>query len=56
VFGGVPSERIFCNDSLPASEAQYMESFEARHSNHGLAMAIAGGLKGVRGRVGLGVW
>ncbi|KAL4429370.1 hypothetical protein ABPG77_005144 [Micractinium sp. CCAP 211/92] len=41
VFGGVPSERIHCNDSLPVSEVRYMESFEARHSNHDLALAIA---------------
>lgn len=41
VFGGIPSERIHCNDSLPVSEVRYMESFEARHSNHDLALAIA---------------
>jgi hypothetical protein len=42
VFGGIPSERIFCNDTLSASEVRYMESFEARHSNHGLAGQIGG--------------
>lgn len=91
VFGGMPSQRIFCNDTLPASQVRfaagagfphlggvwaspqlldgrgglrsssplitdpqqlpascdpaqvrYMESFEARHSNHDLALAIAG--------------
>ncbi|EFN54129.1 hypothetical protein CHLNCDRAFT_31694 [Chlorella variabilis] len=41
VFGGMPRQRIFCNDILAPGEARYMESFEARHSNHGLAMQIA---------------
>ncbi|KAI7841336.1 hypothetical protein COHA_004954 [Chlorella ohadii] len=41
VFGGMPSQRIFCNDTLPASQVRYMESFEARHSNHDMALAIA---------------
>lgn len=43
VLGGMPTQRIRCNDALPAAQARYMESFEARHSNHGLALQIAGG-------------
>jgi hypothetical protein len=42
LFGGMPTERIHCNDSLPAAEVRYMESFETRHSNHGLASQIGG--------------
>lgn len=40
VFGGMPTQRIHCNDSLPPSQVRYMESFEKRHSNHGLALQI----------------
>ena len=43
VFGGMPSQRIFCNDSLPAAQCRYMESFERLHSNHGLSAQVAGG-------------
>lgn len=49
VFGGVPGERVFCNDVQPLGEVRYMESWEARHSNHGLAQAIAGAPPGLRG-------
>jgi 3'(2'), 5'-bisphosphate nucleotidase/inositol polyphosphate 1-phosphatase len=41
VLGGMPTQRIFCDDAIPPPQARYMESFEARHSNHDLALQIA---------------
>lgn len=43
LFGSetLPDIRIQCNDSLGPEEVRYMESFEARHSNHTLSLAIS---------------
>lgn len=43
LFGStsLPSIQIRCNDSLSPEEVRYMESFEARHSNHTLSFAIS---------------
>lgn len=41
LFGaGLPPTRVHCNDTLPPSEVRFMQSFEAAHSNHGLAGAV----------------
>lgn len=42
VFAGMPSQRVYCDDALPLGQARYMESFESRHSDHALALAVAG--------------
>ena len=56
----MPTQRIFCNDTVSPAEARYMESFEKRHSNHTLSQAIAGGWAGVGRFFGacgwMGVW
>lgn len=37
---GLPPTRVHCNDTLPPAEVRFMQSFEAAHSNHGLAGAV----------------
>jgi 3'(2'), 5'-bisphosphate nucleotidase/inositol polyphosphate 1-phosphatase len=39
---GLPMQRVFCNDTVPPAKVRYMESFEVKHSNHKLSLAVAG--------------
>ena len=49
IFAGMPAQRIFCNDTLPPEMCRYMESFEKKHSNHGLSAEVAGAWVGGAG-------